>query len=360
MPSAPSVFEGTVMKRRSYQLMTLTGLVILIAGCGNNEEPPAPAHFDPTQITLREHGHLKELLDDQLVFVDDSGTEWIAPQGTLTDGASVPRLALPITDGRWAEEFLKAAVVHDAYCQVENETRTPEQYRTRPWREVHRMFHEACLAGGTTPLLAKIMFAAVWLGGPRWDDPSSNLEQVSSEALTRGFVGSRKWIEQNDPTVEQIITDMSRREPLLLELHELEAGILTALQSDNLTIAGALLREQEELLEREMQTSPDDLMLMTYEGYRHKNEAMLSRRTGNESRAIEELEHSEQVFSAVIGHEPDDPGALNGLGSVFILRGDLDRAEESIREALRIAPNYEAARSDLQLIERLREPPQPE
>ena len=57
----------------------------------------------------------------------------------------------------------------------------------------------------------------------------------------------------------------------------------------------------------------------------------------------------------MIENNPKDPGALNGLGSVSILRNDLDRGERYIRRALEIAPGYSAAKHDLRLIERLRE-----
>ena len=37
-----------------------------------------------------------------------------------------------------------------------------------PWPEVHRMFYEGLLVGGTPVARAQLMYAAVWLGGPRW------------------------------------------------------------------------------------------------------------------------------------------------------------------------------------------------
>ena len=79
------------------------------------------------------------------MFVDAMGHAWTAQLGTLTDGASVPRAALPVTNGRFDQRFLKAAVVHDAYCQEDN--KDGPSYQTMPWRAVHKMFHEACLAG---------------------------------------------------------------------------------------------------------------------------------------------------------------------------------------------------------------------
>lgn len=345
------------MLNRQHHLLKLMCIFTLISGCERKEvdlstDTDGPAatpkgKFTPARITLKEHGDLKELVDESLTFHDPRGINWIAPQGTLTDGASVPRLALPITDGRWDERFLKAAVVHDAYCQKENETRSPDQYRTRPWQEVHRMFYEACIAGDTPPLKAKIMSAAVWWAGPRWNDPERELRQVSGDMLTRGFVASKQFIEQNDPTVEEIEKDIERREPLLLSLVELENAILYALEAGDKARADALLRGEEALLVKELEKSPNDLMLLNFKGYWHKNQAQLY---WNDKKD-EELRKAEQTFEDVIESEPRDPSALNGLGSVWALRGDLDRAEQYVRKALAIAPNYQAAKHDLRTIE---------
>lgn len=199
-------------------VMALAVWTITGSGCSKSEPPPKPGGgFTPELITLKEvpGSDLKELDDEKLVFVDAAGVEWLAPKGTLTDGISVPRLLLWLTDGRFAKESLKAAVVHDAHSQSDNETRTPDQYRTKPWKAVHRMFYEACIAGGTSPLRAKILFAGVWLGGPRWDDPDRNLDQISDDALRTEFEACEVWIGANDPTIEEIETWMDKREQRL-------------------------------------------------------------------------------------------------------------------------------------------------
>lgn len=200
-------------------VMALAVSTIACFGCSKSKpRPNAGVGFTPELITLKEvaDSDLKELADEKLVFVDAAGGEWLAPKGTLTDGISVPRLALWLTDGRFAKESLKAAVVHDAHCQSENETRTPDQYRTKPWKTVHRMFYEACIAGGTFPLKAKILFAGVWLGGPRWNDPDRMLDQISDDALKTEFDACEVWIDANDPTIEEIETWMDEREHGLL------------------------------------------------------------------------------------------------------------------------------------------------
>src|SRR5687767_9221624 len=118
-------------------LIVIFCILTLISGCGKEDNgPPARGQFTPANTSVKHgvHDGLGELLDENLTFLDSSGVKWVAPKGTLTDGASVPRLLPPITDGQWDPRFLKAAVVHDAYCQKDNETRFPDQYRKKPWR----------------------------------------------------------------------------------------------------------------------------------------------------------------------------------------------------------------------------------
>lgn len=214
------------MKRGLNTLLFVT--VVVLAGaflrCGTSDSAEAPpkvdrstVRFTPEVITLKEveDSDLKELFDERLVFIDSSGTEWTAPKGTRTDGASVPRLALAVTDGRFDRTFLKAAVIHDAYCQEDNEAVCPIQYRSRNWRAVHRMFYEACIAGGASETVALSMFAAVWLGGPRWDDPEHSLDDVSDERLMTEYEACKAWIEEEGPTVEEVEAWMGRREQAL-------------------------------------------------------------------------------------------------------------------------------------------------
>ena len=178
---------------------------------------PESNRFAPAAITLREvpETPYKELADEVLTFRDSLGITWSAPRGTLTDGASVPRLGLLVTDGRFGPAMLKAAVLHDAYCGEANVDRCPAQFHRRPWTEVHRMFYEALVAGGTPSVRAGIMFAAVWLGGPRWDDPGRDLSAIPDERIAAEFAVCRQWILDDKPGRQAIEDWMTKREPLL-------------------------------------------------------------------------------------------------------------------------------------------------
>ncbi|TBB32442.1 M12 family metallopeptidase [Rhizobium ruizarguesonis] len=118
--------------------------------------------------------HCKEqgkcFLKNEITFTDGRGVRWRAGKwiegsqdsietGT-TDGASIPPWAQAIVGEPFNDEYLKAAVLHDHYCYKEN--------HVRGWRETHRMFYDAMVALNVPALKAKVMYAAVYLGGPRW------------------------------------------------------------------------------------------------------------------------------------------------------------------------------------------------
>ena len=107
-----------------------------------------------------------EWLDDgrdmQLVepfaYVDETEINWLAPAKSVVNGASIPRAFWSVIGGPFVGRFRNASVVHDVAC-VE---------RTRNWREVHRMFYEACRCADAPLIKSKIMYYAVYHFGPRW------------------------------------------------------------------------------------------------------------------------------------------------------------------------------------------------
>ncbi len=116
--------------------------------------PDSPYPFFKTRNTLE--------------FVNAEGKVWIAPAGILTDGASIPMMFVAFIGNPRSKEFLNAATVHDSYCAESNKD-TP-YYHTARWQDVHRMFYDALRVSGTPAIKAKIMYAAVYLGGPRWKE----------------------------------------------------------------------------------------------------------------------------------------------------------------------------------------------
>jgi Protein of unknown function (DUF1353) len=92
-------------------------------------------------------------------YVDPKGVEWTAPSGWVIDGASIPVFAWSIIGGPYNGKYRNASVIHDVACDQ----------KTQPWEQVHETFYWAMLASGVENWRAKVMYAAVYHFGPRWD-----------------------------------------------------------------------------------------------------------------------------------------------------------------------------------------------
>lgn len=98
-----------------------------------------------------------QLVND-FTFIDPQGYEWKAEEGLLIDGTSIPRHFWTILGPPFRDAYRKASVVHGAACARKDE----------PWENVHLMFYYAMKAEGVDSIKAKVMYAAVYLFGPRW------------------------------------------------------------------------------------------------------------------------------------------------------------------------------------------------
>lgn len=97
-------------------------------------------------------------LKNKLRFTDSAKVDWEAKAGLVTDGASIPTFFQPFVGQPFEDSFIKAAVIHDHYCDR----------HVRPWRQTHRVFYEGLLDQGVPKAKAKVMYFAVYLGGPKW------------------------------------------------------------------------------------------------------------------------------------------------------------------------------------------------
>ncbi len=140
---------------------------------------PAPTHplgeyFGELILKPLPDGRLMQV-QNKFGFRDAGQMDWPVPVGTQVDGASIPWPLWSFVGGPYEGKYRDASVVHDYYCDV----------RIRPWRDVHRTFHDAMIVSGTHPRQAKLMYLAVYYCGPRWTDQAmhnSKLPQPASEA----------------------------------------------------------------------------------------------------------------------------------------------------------------------------------
>lgn len=173
---------------------------------------PVKLTQDPVKLATRRA--LFYPMADELDFVDGKADVWQAPKGTLTDGASIPRVFVKIVGNPTSKQFAQAAAIHDAYCGIGNENGA--KYHTRPWPQVHRMFYDALRVGGTPEYKAKVMFAAVWLGGPRWGDWDRGLLDVSGGEKQKILLQAQDLIGAQNPSVDDLIGFLSQAEALAI------------------------------------------------------------------------------------------------------------------------------------------------
>jgi hypothetical protein len=189
---------------KANQIAWLTLALCLCSGCPKpKSDNSASAHFVPGRAMLmtRAAGDPNVLLlQDDFTFYDPAGKKWLAPKGTLTDGASIPQAFLSFTGGQLDAQYRDAAVLHDAYCAQANEK--GPSFHIEKWEDVDRMFYNAMIVCGCDQTKAKLMYAAVYLGGPRWLDPQPQLNP--SKFLMHSFYAlNNKTIPQHLNAIPQ-------------------------------------------------------------------------------------------------------------------------------------------------------------
>ena len=83
---------------------------------------------------------------------------WAVRAKYPTDGASIPKFAQDVIGKPFDPSYLPAAVIHDNYCT----------HKVRSFLATHRAFYEMLRALGISEQKAKIMYAGVLIGGPKW------------------------------------------------------------------------------------------------------------------------------------------------------------------------------------------------
>jgi hypothetical protein len=137
---------------------------------------------------------------EEFRFEDASGKEWKVPMGAVIDGASIPRVFWNTVGPPFVGDYRRASVVHDYYCHTKEAT----------WRSTHRMFYDGLLAAGIPLVSAKVMYAAVYGGGPRWT-PIAGAEPGQPQFMTvtpdlteEDLRELQEWIEADDPGLREL------------------------------------------------------------------------------------------------------------------------------------------------------------
>jgi len=120
--------------------------------------------------------------------------------------------------------------------------------------------------------------------------------------------------------------------------------------AQDLAVSLETVFEALNLLDPVLPLFPDDYELQNFRAYFLKDYAEIMLDENRQVEANRALDDSATMFEAIHQQNPQDASSWNGLGSVAALRGDYHSALFYIEGALRIAPNYDAALHDRELV----------
>lgn len=192
-------------------------LALLTSGCvfgkknrtaRDNTDPAGPWGYysGPIETRWDPDGRSMTLLNE-LRYTDPKGVVWVAPAGSVIDGASIPRALWSFMGGPFEGKYRNASVLHDvAYDQ-----------KSHPPKVVDRMFYDAMRCSGVGAVEAKTMYYALLRFGRHWkfsvkkarpvlpDSSGELIREPRSTTVDPGEVGAiQEWIRQNDPSLDQI------------------------------------------------------------------------------------------------------------------------------------------------------------
>ena len=207
---------------KGIQVFALIGLfATALAGSTSSEASDPPAvdqtipgatkwgHYNGEPVTKWNPDGRTMTLLTELRYTDPHGEVWVAPAGSVTDGASIPRYLWSLMGGPFEGQYRNASVLHDAAYEKKN----------RPWQDCDRMFYYAMRCSGVNAVEAKTMFYVVYKFAPHWKFPIKRAKPVKlegqlvarAEPIPRAIPvnpteinEARDWISNTDPTLEQI------------------------------------------------------------------------------------------------------------------------------------------------------------
>lgn len=132
-------------------------------------------------------------LTKPFAYLSPDGARWEAPAGSIVNGASIPPFAWSFIGNPLEGKYRNASVIHDVACVSQS----------RPWQTAHEAFYTAMLAADVDGLKAKVMYAAVYHFGRRWQSRFEliNIPLAEADGKTKSiFAGS----DANDKRVVKV------------------------------------------------------------------------------------------------------------------------------------------------------------
>ncbi len=207
------------MAKRLHFFFTAILVAGLFPGCAS--DPPASwreaatqshpwGYYTGTPVTQWNPDGRTMTLLRELRYTDPQGAVWVAPAGSVVDGASIPRSLWSFMGGPFEGKYRNASVLHDvAYTE-----------KNRPPQDCDRMFYNAMRCSGVSALEAKTMYYSLLRFGWHWDFAIKRAKPVkigrktvaraapespvTVMAAQQEILSARDWIRKSGANVEQI------------------------------------------------------------------------------------------------------------------------------------------------------------
>jgi hypothetical protein len=192
---------------------------LALAGCASGNGPTWTSiaeqshkwgYYSGAPVTKWDSDGRTMTLLSELRYTDPKGEVWVAPPGSVVDGASIPRSLWTIMGGPFEGKYRNASVLHDVSYDQHN----------RPWEECDRMFYNAMRCSGVGRVEAGTMYYALYKFGRHWKfevKKAKPLKPKEAAALARNeefpraipvnaseINDARDWIRGSEPSLEQI------------------------------------------------------------------------------------------------------------------------------------------------------------
>jgi hypothetical protein len=204
--------------KRAHLLLLILGLSFAL-GCASPKpvswregatQPHPWGYYSGSPVTSWNPDGRSMTLLHELRYTDPNGVVWVAPAGSVVDGASIPRSLWSFMGGPFEGRYRNASVLHDvSYDQ-----------KDRPPQDCDRMFYNAMRCSGVGAVEAKTMYYSLLRFGRHWKFSVKRAKpfKIGRKTVARAepqipravpvsqdeIESARDWIRKTKPTPEQI------------------------------------------------------------------------------------------------------------------------------------------------------------
>ncbi len=145
----------------------------------------------------------------EIRYTDPNGAVWVAPAGSVVDGASIPRSLWSFMGGPFEGKYRTASILHDVSYDQQD----------RPPKDCDRMFYHAMRCSGVSAVEAKTMYYSLLRFGRHWDFSIKRAKpvKIGRKMVARAqpgppvvvpaqqeIQGVQEWIRNSAPSETQI------------------------------------------------------------------------------------------------------------------------------------------------------------